>query len=274
MNVQTERARKTYAFRSKLRTLVLVAGCTVCLNGQAVTFIDPANLVENFTQRVQSAWQFAKDNSQYAKEAQYFIDQAQRWKRQYDAAMAFINLQAFRSLLPDGVKLEKVDEEYMVKERCGGDAPSVFSVSGLKEIIKSKVQEAMNSEGIDEQQKKTCAYIQMLKNKQYNESIDFLEKTMPAFQRRLDGIVIGASGNKKPGEISALMFELKALSNAMDIQMSTWTARNQAYQSYIVLMEDKQKSLATQALKGKEILLGTVVKNLALRAALKNEQTK
>lgn len=56
--------------------------------------------------------------------------------------------------------------------------------------------------------------------------------------------------------------------------MSTWTARNQAYQSYIVLMEDKQKSLATQALKGKEILLGTVVKNLALRAALKNEQTK
>lgn len=154
MNVQTDRAKKPHSVRSKLRTLVLVAGCTVCLNGQAVTFIDPANLVENFTQRVQSAWQFAKDNSQYAKEAQYFIDQARRWKQQYDAAMAMIDLQSYRSMLPGGIKLEKIDDEYMVKERCGGEAPNVFSISGLKEIITSKVEETLNSEGIDKQQKK------------------------------------------------------------------------------------------------------------------------
>ncbi|MEA9755516.1 hypothetical protein [Xanthomonas campestris] len=274
MNVQTDRAKKPHSVRSKLRTLVLVAGCTVCLNGQAVTFIDPANLVENFTQRVQSAWQFAKDNSQYAKEAQYFIDQARRWKQQYDAAMAMIDLQSYRSMLPGGIKLEKIDDEYMVKERCGGEAPNVFSISGLKEIITSKVEETLNSEGIDKQQKKTCAYIQMLKNKRYNDSIDFIEKTMPAFQLELDRIVARGRGNNTPGQVSARMFELKALSNAMDIQMSTWTSRNQAYETYIVLMEDKQKSLATQALRGKEVLLGTVVKNLALRAALKNEQTK
>ncbi|KHL60240.1 hypothetical protein [Xanthomonas cannabis] len=273
MNVKKDRADKSSRVGSKLRTLVLVLGCAACLNGQAVTFIDPANLVENFTQRVQSAWQFAKDNSQYAKEAQYFIDQARRWKQQYDAAMAFIDLASYRSMLPDGVELAKVDEEYMVKERCGGEAPSVFSVSGLKEIISSKVKEALNSEGIDEQQKKTCAYIQMLKNKRYNDSIDFIEVTMPAFQRELDRIVFRAAGNNTPGAVDARMFELRTLSNAMDIQMSTWTARNQAYETYIVLMEDKQKSLAKQALKGKEVLLGTVVKNLALRAALKNEKT-
>lgn len=97
---------------------------------------------------------------------------------------------------------------------------------------------------------------------------------MPAFQLELDRIVARGRGNNTPGQVSARMFELKALSNAMDIQMSTWTSRNQAYETYIVLMEDKQKSLATQALRGKEVLLGTVVKNLALRAALKNEQTK
>ncbi|WP_414341244.1 hypothetical protein [Xanthomonas campestris] len=60
----------------------------------------------------------------------------------------------------------------------------------------------------------------------------------------------------------------------MDSKLRRYSKLGGRRQSYIVLMEDKQKSLATQALKGKEILLGTVVKNLALRAALKNEQTK
>ncbi|MEB1153610.1 hypothetical protein VDP16_21225, partial [Xanthomonas campestris pv. campestris] len=60
----------------------------------------------------------------------------------------------------------------------------------------------------------------------------------------------------------------------LDSKLRRYSKLGGRRQSYIVLMEDKQKSLATQALKGKEILLGTVVKNLALRAALKNEQTK
>lgn len=97
---------------------------------------------------------------------------------------------------------------------------------------------------------------------------------MPAFQRELDIIARSNIGNRTPGQMAQAMYKLKVLSNSMDIQMATWNSRNQAYESYIVLMEDKQKSLAKQALNGKEVLLGTVVKNLALRAALENERTQ
>ncbi|WP_153065868.1 hypothetical protein [Xanthomonas campestris] len=274
MSIQSGANRKSVKLKRKMRALVLAVGCTISLNSQAIVFFDPTNFVENFLQEIQSYAQFAKDNSHYLKEIQYFADQAQRWKQQYDAAMALIDLSTYQSLLPGGVKLVKVDEDFMVRERCGGEAPSIFSVSGLKEIVLSKIQETLKTEDLDKQQKKTCAFIQMLKNKRYNDSIDFLETTMPAFQRELDIIARGNIGNRTPGQMAQAMYKLKVLSNSMDIQMATWNSRNQAYESYIVLMEDKQKSLAKQALNGKEVLLGTVVKNLALRAALENERTQ
>ncbi|WP_323548727.1 hypothetical protein [Xanthomonas campestris] len=274
MSIQSGANRKSVKLKRKMRALVLAVGCTISLNSQAIVFFDPTNFVENFLQEIQSYAQFAKDNSHYLKEIQYFADQAQRWKQQYDAAMALIDLSTYQSLLPGGVKLVKVDEDFMVRERCGGEAPSIFSVSGLKEIVLSKIQETLKTEDLDKQQKKTCAFIQMLKNKRYNDSIDFLETTMPAFQRELDIIARSNIGNRTPGQMAQAMYKLKVLSNTMDIQMATWNSRNQAYESYIVLMEDKQKSLAKQALNGKEVLLGTVVKNLALRAALENERTQ
>ncbi|MCS3848997.1 hypothetical protein FHY30_003832 [Xanthomonas arboricola] len=262
----------------KLRALVLVAGCTFALNTQAqlVTW-DPGNWFENFSQQFQAAAQYLKDNAHDSAEVSQWGKQIAQWGKQiayWNSTLAKYNPQNFTSLLPGGVKLERVDDNYMVAELCGSDAPSIFSIAGLKEIVVSKIQAAMKVEDLAAEQAKTCAFIQMLKNKRHNESIDFIEQTSPAMQQDLVTLAAMRMVRFEPGEMSSTMYDLDAMASRMSVMMYSWEVRNKAYDSYIVLMQDKQNALARKSLKGKETLMGSVVKNLALRAALDNEQVK
>ncbi|NIJ91217.1 hypothetical protein FHR49_004057 [Xanthomonas campestris] len=269
---------KNARFNNKLRAFVLLAGSSFALNTQAQLLTwDPGNWFENFSQQFQAAAQYMKDNAHNSAEYSHWGKQVAQWGKQiayWNSTLAKYNPQNFTSLLPDGVKLEKVDDDFMVAELCGSDAPSIFSLAGLKDIVVGKIQEAMKVEDLAKEQAKTCAYIQMLKNKRYNESIAFIETTSPSMQQDLMSLAAMRMTRFEPGEMSSTMYDLDAMANRMDAMMYSWEVRNKAYDSYIVLMQDKQNALARKSLKGKETLMGSVLKNLALRAALDNEKTK
>ncbi|NIJ91956.1 hypothetical protein FHT12_000614 [Xanthomonas campestris] len=165
--------------------------------------------------------------------------------------------------LPSGVKLEPVSPNFGF-ERCGGGIS--FSMSSITSMLSSSTGFANNNPR--EQQKQLCVAIQYMKNQRYNYVVGFLAETMPTMDQSLNKLMSLRNFSVNPGDLNASMYSLNDTNTRMTKTFEQVNNQVKGYDTYIAALEDNQRALTQDMLRGKQNILGTVVKTAALAEAL------
>ncbi|WP_313347098.1 hypothetical protein [Stenotrophomonas sp.] len=255
MNISTNnttkaRPAKRMRLRAGVLSIALLLGTQNAYAGMPV--IDITSIIGDIR-----SW--ISDTTTYAKEAV-------RWnqiKQQIDEVRAIFDAFNYLIGLPDGAPLKKVPDKYLVEETCGKkalgfDLKTVFTLTGI------------SAGDIASQQAQICVNIRMMQNKKYNDSIDFLEKTVKEAQEQMYKNFMSRIGSNKTGAVQAADSDTLRLGNELTMMAQQWGTRMQAYDAYIAGQEQNQNVLARAALKGnpKNKLLGDLVQTVALKGAL------
>ena len=214
---------------------------------------DPTNWFENMTTRIENAMEWSANATRWTEQLQRYSD-------------ALVTIQGMVNSfgLPAGAPLVKVPENYMVAETCGG---ADLSLTGL---FKTFVYQPAGD--WKAQQRQICVNIRTMRNRQFNESIDFIGGTMAQVQAALDAITTLRNGSRLLGNMTAVDSDTTRTANDISAKVAEWETRMKAYDAYISVMEQNQKAIAAGALKGStggaNGLIRDVVKTAALKTAL------
>ncbi|GAB3355658.1 hypothetical protein [Lysobacter tyrosinilyticus] len=234
--------------------MALAAGSSA-VQATGIPVVDVANVLQATLNQINTYSARFQDVAEYS-------EQLMRWKRtleQYQQQLIQIQGVVMSFGLPQGQPITKVPPNYMVAERCGGG----FNLSNLTQVFQ------INPTGnIIEQQKQVCANIQQMENAKFNYTVDFFNEYMPKLQSELKQSETRRNSSNNQGNVAAADNDALRINNTADANFQTWQANIQAYDSYIAGMENNQRLLAKAAMKGKESLLGTMIKTTALKGAL------
>lgn len=251
INSNNMSAKRKYK-KPLLASLALM--CSLAVGGvNALVFHDPIHTLQNvITQIAQKGYDIAE-----------YGEQAMRWRQtlsHYQQQLIRMQSLLMNFGLPQGQQMTEVPDDYMVSQRCGGGG---FSLSSLAQVFN------LNPAGnITEQQKAICANIQMTRNAKYNETVRFMQKTVPELQTMLGQMKTQRDSNNDEGNVMTSNNNALLASNKLDVDFQTWSSRMQMYDAYISSMEENQKLLASMALKGENNPIGTLVKTSVLAGAL------
>ncbi|KAF1707045.1 hypothetical protein [Pseudoxanthomonas sacheonensis] len=256
MNIDSKnKSAKRKHKKPLLASLALM--CSLAVGGANAQWIvnDPAHMMQNILTQLE---QMGKDVAEYA-------EQAARWQQQYSHyRQQLIKAQSmFTKLgLPQSVTLEKVEDDYMIADRCRGAGGGLLS--GLKNML------TLDPNGdLMKQQQQICVNIQVMENRKYNETVEFLKKSMPELDQTLATLKSMRDSNNDQGNLTKVSYDAEALTADMNKSFAEWESRMNSYDAYIQSMQQAQKTLTQIALKGKQSSpLGTLVKTTALQGAL------
>lgn len=254
MNDTMKRNTKAKAAkRTRLRATVLAAALLMGTNSAhagGMPVIDFASIMGQIR-----GW--ISDTTQYAKEVTHF----DQMKEQIDNIRDIFNMFNFAIGLPDGEALTKVNERYLVQETCGDDAAGL-SMTTVMSVLGMDVNSDLKA-----QQQQICVNIQMMQNRKYNDSVEFLDLTIQQAEAEAMNIMQAASSNSV-GATSAATRDATRLNNKLNLLAQQWGTRMQSYDAYIATMEKRQNLLAKTALKGKKRLARDLIQTAVLKGAL------
>lgn len=255
MNIDSKsKSAKRKNKKPLLASLALMCSLAVG-SANAVFFHDPVHTIQNILTQIA---QMSKDMAEYT-------EQATRWQQQYSHyRQQLIKAQSmFTKLgLPQSVTLEKVADDYLIADRCRGAGGGVLS--GLKNML------TLDPNGdLMKQQQQICVNIQVMENRKYNETVDFLKNSMPELDQTLATLKSMRDLDNSEGNLTKVTYDAEALTADMSKSFAEWESRMNSYDAYIQSMQQAQKTLTQIALKGKQSSpLGTLVKTTALQGAL------
>jgi hypothetical protein len=249
-NTTTTRPAKRTRVRAVVLSIAMLLGTQNAYAGMPV--IDITSIIGEIR-----SW--ISDTTEYAKEAV-------RWnqmKQQIDEVRAIFDAFNYIVGLPQGAKLEKVPEKYLVEEACGKKALG-FDLKTAASVL------GISDGDIAAQQAQICVNIRMIQNRKYNDSVDFLEKTVKEAEEQMYKNFMSRLGSNKTGGVQAADSDTLRLGNELNMMAQQWGTRMQAYDAYIAAQQENQNVLARAALKGnpKNKLLGDLVQTVALKGAL------
>lgn len=238
----------------RLRPALFLALCLGVGSTHAQAIVsDPVHTFQNIATQIQDM---------IAKAAQYG-QQATRWYRtlqHYQQQMVRVEGMITSFGLPGGQALEEVPYDYMVSERCG----SGLGMRGVLHAI------SLNQKGdYIGQQRRICQQMQQLQNIKYNETVQFLRRTVPQMQADLKRIEAMRATDNSNGTVDGATNASATMQTSLEVQFQQWDARMKAYDGFIASLQESQRQLARMALKGESNPIGTVVKAAALQGALK-----
>ncbi|MGV8958884.1 MAG: hypothetical protein ACOH1V_00620 [Stenotrophomonas sp.] len=257
------RLRRTNA-RKFINPLAKVLGIALALSVADAGAIGPVqetgpalgqhiyNQLNTYRAQMQQAAQYVKDNTQWA------TDWAQTLK-EYEDALVTVQGVINSFGLPDAAPLVKVAPNYLVDQTCGTGAD-------LKGLLSSIVFNP--SSDWKSQQIQICVNIRMMQNRKYNESVDFMLTTAPAFLNSLDRITSLRFLSNRRGNMDAVVNDSLRTANEMNAAAKNFETRIKSYDAYIEVMEANQKIVAQNVLKGRSSLASDLVKTVALKTAL------
>jgi hypothetical protein len=238
--------------------IVLTLAAVNANSQQVVTEVGPSlgqqflNQINTYRAQLQQAMQYIKDNTQWA------TDWAQTLK-EYQEALVTVQGVINSFGLPDAAPLVPVTPNYLVAETCGAGAD-------LRGFVSSIV--FSNSGDWKSQQTQICVNIRMMQNRKYNDSVDFMLTTAPAFLNSLERITSLRLLNSKRGNMDAVANDSLRTANEMNAAAKNFETRMKSYDAYIEVMEANQKIVAQKALKGRSTLASDLVKTALLKTAL------
>lgn len=238
----------------RLRSAMLLALCLAAGTTQAQWVVsDPVHTFQNIATQLQD---MSAKAVEYGQQATRWYQTLQHYQQQLIRIEGMIT--SFG--LPSGQPLREVPANYMVEERCG----SGLSAGSLLQAISPR-----RDDDYIQQQRRICQQVQQLQNIKYNETVQFLNKTVPQMQADLKRIEAMRAMDDSNGTVDATTNASATLSTNLEVQFQHWNARMKAYDGFIATLQETQRQLARMALKGESNPLGTVVKAAALQAALK-----
>lgn len=238
-------------------TVGLALMCSLVIGSTSAQWIvyDPTHTMQNILTQLE---QMSKDVAEYA-------EQAARWQQQYSHyRQQLIKAQSMLTKLglPQSVTLEKVSDDYLIADRCKGASDGILSE------LKSLLTLDPNGDFVKQQQS-ICVNIQVMENRKYNETVDFLKSSMPELEQTLATLKNMRDSSNDQGNLTKVSYDAEALTADMNKSFAEWESRMNSYDAYIQSMQQAQKTLTQIALKGKQSSpLGTLVKTAALQGAL------
>lgn len=238
MKTRIQPRRRTCRLRTALLATAM-SGLLVSGNVAAQwQVIDPTHIK---TQIVE----FGKEAARWGEQGQQWYKEYQQFMQQYNSFLSSIqNMQSMINL-PDGVPLQPVPEDFMVQERCGQQH------GGGTAGILGRLTSFTIGDNPQEKRMEYCVHLQMMRNKQYNEMVAYLQDTMPQVNAELNsaGQQFVGSG-KTAGDMNAYAAKLDKVKGDMAKSNEEFSARMVAYDTYVKATELNQGSLTRSTMRG------------------------
>lgn len=250
-NPTLKRPRASRRLAKACSALMLGGMMAVSAPGHAQWAVyDGANWFEGYWAKIQAAAEYAEDKVRWTEQLKRYTD-----------ALVTISGTINNFGLPAGAPLTTVPDDYMVVETCGG---ADLSLGGLFKRFVYQPEGDWKA-----QQRTICARIRTIRNKKYNESIEFAGGTMAQMQAALDRVNQLRQASNLLGNVTATDSESLRTANDIAVKTREWETRMQAYDAFISVEEENMKVIAMGALKGKSNRLARdLVKTAALKTAL------
>ncbi|WP_233614638.1 MULTISPECIES: hypothetical protein [unclassified Stenotrophomonas] len=224
---------------------------------QAMTVYDPANWIMNFLQEYKSAGEYVTEAGRWSETAGQYMKTIENWISKLQNMQQIIA----SPLMPPTPTLTRIPDYWNVAEKCGGG--SMVSQEGLMSLL------GVSPGGdIGAQQRSICAYIQVLENRKYNETVDVVTKSLPAMEQMLGTLRKIRNAFRNEAAIQEDISNNSASQLALDKSFKEWETAMKVYDQQIAALQGRQRNLTERALKGESNPLGTVIKAAALKTAL------
>lgn len=217
-------------------------------------------LVEDPTAIAKAVDEYANQAKRWAQTQNQYTKQATFWQQQ------MVTLQAMNfSLFTMQNSFKQIDPHYGVKDACPG------LQGGLSADITTALQAFVPDMGksVVQQQQQLCQLIVLIKNKKYNDTVDYLQTV--AYQtsqlqeietQRLNDVM------QEPGKLSANDNEAQRFQGRITNAQQTWEANMRQDDAQIGMLQSVQANLSRRAMGGTPSTLGTVVNAAVLAGAL------
>lgn len=206
---------------------------------------------------------------QYAEQIREFEAQVQHWSGEIqhwtDMKSLIGNLTSQLQLVT--TDMQHVAKDYMVKEQCGGGGGSIDDI--VNSLLGSAL-DALNPDGdITKQQQEICAQMVMVRNKMFNETVDYVQDVAKDAED-LNKLVGELDTETTPGALGGIQANANALQVKTTARSELWSTRQSTYQAQLQYLQFRQQALARAALGGTPNVLGQIVDTVALKAAFSN----
>jgi len=126
---------------------------------------------------------------EYTKEAKRWDDQF----KQYQQQLVKVQAQLRTVGMPDSQSLVKVPPNYMVAQTCGSDGGVIQQLTSMVSLT--------DDASVRAQQKQICTNIRLMKNRKYNDSVDYLSSTVPSMKKMLEEVYQVRSRSNEQGNV-------------------------------------------------------------------------
>jgi hypothetical protein len=226
---------------------------------------DGASIAENIAQYAAEAKQWVADNAQYAKDFAKQEEQFQQQITQYQSTLSKFSsiLDGVKFLVPEGVPLTSVGADYLVEESCPTTTAGV--VSSLIGMLPSLNLSGEANIDFRKKQHEICTAMQQTRNKKFNASLEFLNKTMPDIEALHAQMEARHNETKESGQAFANIDDGNLAQQKVDDAVKRYELRVNGYDQYLATLQQSQVTLAQIALKGRR---ATAMRSMVSNAAL------
>lgn len=207
---------------------------------------------------------------QYAEQVREFGAQVQHWNGeiQHWTDMKSLIGEVTSQLTEITTNMQHVDNDYMVKEQCGGDG--IGSIDDIVDGMLGAALDAINPSGdITKQQYEICVQMVMVQNKMFNDTVTYAQRVADD-ANELNQLVGKLGTETTPGAMDGILANASTLQNKSEKRGDMWSARQKAYQAQLAYLQFRQRALARAALGGSPTVVGQIVDVAALKAAFSN----
>ncbi|QDH71352.1 hypothetical protein [Marilutibacter alkalisoli] len=207
--------------------------------------------------------EFTKEATRWGEQGRQWLKEYQQFMQQYNSFLSSANQVRASYNLPDAVPMRKVEDDEYVEERCG---PRYGG--GSAGVLGRMFQVDLRGD-VQQQRYEVCALIQQMRNRQLNDTVDYLQKTMP--QMKADLIAAGdrfIGSGKTQGDMTTYSAEFSQVGAGMAQSHEEFQALMQAYEKYINALESAQGTLTRAAMRGHSGLPSKIVNVATMKTAL------
>lgn len=251
------------AIKKNLAVAVLTAACVFGVSSAHAQWVvtDPGHTIQNIVTQIKG---FAERYGQHYKEWTKLKESVEHFQQQ------LVKLQSMLSTIgmPPQEKWKELDRGAEVAAKCassgggGGGLPVIGALTGGFKLDLGG--------DVAKQQRQICVNIVSAKVEKYNYTVRFARDTLPEMERQMKTLEKKRNSDLKQGTMEAVANDSARLANAMSAKFANYQGQMQAYDSYIMAMEDNQRQLVETAMNGRAGILGSVFKTVALERALNN----
>lgn len=252
--MKTDRKSRTSRKAPFLTSLALACAFMTGNAGAGIPVTDVGNMPNHIITQIQSYLNQLNTLTQKGQDIAH-----------YTAMLGNIN-QMFASLGLSFIDIKKKTPQELnqaTTERCTSSGGSFSPISFITE--------ALNLNGdIVVQQKAKCVQIVNLQFMQYNEQVALLDKAKDS-QRKIQQLERQKMNAKDPGIINSNMLQVQTIMNQLVLDSQYAETVIKTYEGMIKMVEEDQRQLAKQALKGQSGPIQTMVSTGMLACALNDD---